>query len=306
MRICPICETENKPQATHCEVCGERLTPPAPGEKLRPEESVLSSLAHAKPIADPEANPAARAPAPQLIAAVPVPVFAPAPVAPAVPAVPAAPAFDPWAELEAQERARSGGGAAPSVAIPSVTIPPASPVVSLKPPSKVPDSFDAPSAPKPVAPAPVVAAPVVAAPVVAAPVAPARPVVAQPAQPAAPKAAPPKIVSSGIPSARLVVYQNRQPVYTHPVANDETLLGRHDPLSGSEPDLDLTPYDPSAQVSRKHAYVYRINGEYYLYPISNAGTQLGQSLIEMGERRKLQSGDVIILSGSLAMKFLAD
>jgi hypothetical protein len=297
MRICPICETENKPQATHCEVCGERLTPAAPGEKLRPEESVLSSLAHAKPVADPEANPAARAPAPQLIAAVPVPVFAPAPSPAAAPAAPAAPAFDPWAELEAQERAR--GGVAPSVAIPSVTIPPASPVVSLKPPSKVPDSFDAHSAPKPVA-------PVVAAPVVAAPVAPARPVVAQPAQPAAPKAAPPKIVSSGIPSARLVVYQNRQPVYTHPVANDETLLGRHDPLSGSEPDLDLTPYDPSAQVSRKHAYVYRINGEYYLYPISNAGTQLGQSLIEMGERRKLQSGDVIILSGSLAMKFLAD
>ena len=42
--LCPICETQNAPDATNCEVCGERLTPAAPGEVIPPEQSVSTTL----------------------------------------------------------------------------------------------------------------------------------------------------------------------------------------------------------------------------------------------------------------------
>jgi predicted component of type VI protein secretion system len=113
-------------------------------------------------------------------------------------------------------------------------------------------------------------------------------------------------MSSGIPDARLVVYQNKQPVFTHPIANDETLIGRYDPISGSYPELDLTPYDADARISRKHAYIYRMNNKFILYPVSNAGTQHNQTLVDMGARSELADGDVIILAASLAMKFHID
>lgn len=103
-----------------------------------------------------------------------------------------------------------------------------------------------------------------------------------------------------------MVYVNKQPVHTHPVVNDETLLGRFDPVSGSYPELDLTEFDTDSRTSRKHAYLYRQGGNYYLYPVSNAGTQHNQSLVDMGEKRKLANGDVIILAGALAMKFHID
>lgn len=113
-------------------------------------------------------------------------------------------------------------------------------------------------------------------------------------------------MSSGIPDARLVVYQNKQPAHTHPVVNDETLIGRYDPVSGSYPDLDLSEFDADAKTSRKHAYIYRQNRDYYLYPVSNGGTQLNKTLLDMGQRKKLADGDVIILAASLAMKFHID
>lgn len=42
--ICPICETANAADASHCEVCGERLAPAAEGEVLSPEENVSATL----------------------------------------------------------------------------------------------------------------------------------------------------------------------------------------------------------------------------------------------------------------------
>ena len=56
-------------------------------------------------------------------------------------------------------------------------------------------------------------------------------------------------------------------------------------------------------VSRKHAYVYRQNKVYTLYAISNGGLQLNSDLLELGERRELKSGDVIVVAGIIAIKF---
>lgn len=103
--------------------------------------------------------------------------------------------------------------------------------------------------------------------------------------------------------ATLTVYLNRQPVLRHAIETDEVLIGRRDPVADAYPDLDLTEFDPDAHVSRKHAYVYRQNKNYTLYAISNAGTQLNSELLELGDRRPLSNGDVVVLAGKIAMKF---
>lgn len=103
--------------------------------------------------------------------------------------------------------------------------------------------------------------------------------------------------------AKILVYQNKQPVHAHPIVQDETLVGRYDPTSDAYPDLDLTPYDEGRDISRKHVYIYREGGRYYIYPISNSGTQVGPTIVQLGDKHELHDGDVIILAGALAMKF---
>ena len=271
MIICPVCETENKPQATHCEVCGERLTPPAPGEVLSPEENVFAQLS---------AEPAAPA----------------APEAPAAPATPPSPS--PEEELAAFDISSapaptpSGGsfvmddGPAPDPIIPATEPTPPQPAPAPEPPPlAVSAPSDMPALEPPKAPE------------------------SQPTWRVHPPVATgpaPKIKSSGIPDAQVVVYQNKQPVYTHPIVNDETLIGRYDPIGGSDPDLDLTEYDTESATSRKHAYIYRQGGRFFIYPVSNAGTQVGNTIVDMGKKHELNDGDVIILSMKVAMKFNRD
>ncbi len=101
----------------------------------------------------------------------------------------------------------------------------------------------------------------------------------------------------------LVVYFQRRPALYFPVIYDEILIGRTDPASNSYPDLDLTPFDPDLAISRKHTYIYREQGAYFIYPISNSGTQVNQEMVDIGTKKLLKEGDVIILSGRLAIRF---
>ena len=104
-------------------------------------------------------------------------------------------------------------------------------------------------------------------------------------------------------SATVTLYVDRQPVMTHAIDSDETLIGRQDAASDAYPEVDLAEWDPDASVSRKHAYIYRQNKNYTLYVVSNAGTQINEDLLELGDRRTLSDGDVIVLAGRFAMKF---
>lgn len=101
----------------------------------------------------------------------------------------------------------------------------------------------------------------------------------------------------------LIVYFQRRPAFYFPVVYDEILIGRTDPASGAYPDLDVTPFDTDLAISRKHSYLYREQNDYYIYPISNSGTQVNQEMVDIGTKRKLKEGDVLILSGRLAIRF---
>lgn len=106
--------------------------------------------------------------------------------------------------------------------------------------------------------------------------------------------------------ATLVVYANREAAFKHYIEMDEMLLGRHDTTSESSPDFDLSEFDPNARPSRKHAYIYRQNKNYTLCVVSTAGTQLNNEMLYLGDQRTLNSGDVIVLAGELAIEFALD
>jgi hypothetical protein len=126
----------------------------------------------------------------------------------------------------------------------------------------------------------------------------AQPPLVQPVAPQAPIVAP--VAQAG---AKITVFHQRQPVHTHLITTDEVLLGRKDVRADIDPDVDLTPWDDAGHVSRKHAYLYRQNRVYTLYAVSNGGVQLNKDLLEIGDKRELRDGDVIILAGVLAIKF---
>ncbi|MEZ4459921.1 MAG: FHA domain-containing protein [bacterium] len=313
--LCPVCETENDPAAINCEVCGERLAPLAPGEELSPEENVAATLASAEQegfdmgmpeLPDSEADDA-------------MPSFA---------SVAATEEGLPEADSElGMTEASEGHVTGPDVLYSSLDgtafergtpeyeegFGPMGEELVATPPQQSeasPDTLDhddedshadavdeAPSTEAagfeeevypPSSNLRASAAFAAAFPVRQKPRPAAHPL-PQPGVHAAP--------------ATLTLYVNRQPVHTHSIETDETLIGRRDPMADAYPDIDLTEWDEAAHVSRKHAYVYRQNRNYQLYVVSNAGTQLNSDLLTLGERRSLKSGDVLVIAGRFAMKF---
>ena len=320
MTICPVCETQNKPSATHCEVCGERLTPPAPGEEVSPEESMAAQVAELA-----AARAAAPAPAtggfamdeedafdelmgasaaktgPMAAVAAPAPSTAP-PASGGKPDVLYSPRTGAaFARGTAEWEDGFGPMGEELVATPQPPKPATAPPIAVNPgPMRPPEPDIAPAPPRqhaPVldrAPQPIHVNP--------GPMRPPEPIVEPPSAPA--PALPKQAAPAPVLPATLTVYQNRQPVLTHQIQTDETLIGRRDVRSDIYPDVDLTAYDQAGEfISRKHVYIYRQNREYTIYVVSNAGTQLGNQILDLGARHSLSDGDVIILGGRLAMRF---
>jgi len=88
------------------------------------------------------------------------------------------------------------------------------------------------------------------------------------------------------------------------LAADESYIGRWDADNGVFPDVDLDSHDPEAKVSRRHARINRLNGEYTIEDLgSTNGTFVnrGRRLIP-GTAQPLDDGDEIIV-GKTFMRF---
>lgn len=327
MILCPVCETVNAPNATHCEVCGERLTPAAPGEELSPEENVSGMIAAAAqdegeghemampdlpasdaeddgparsfgfaPVADDEEGDEAGMDAPSVVEG---PQFLYSSLdgkAYAAGTPEYEEGFGPMGEeLVAEPPAEVSEGEADGGTVAGDESEPAEGPAEVEPadedPSEAQAGFSHDEHEVHVAPAPSAGASAAFA--AAFPVRtkerPATQPLPQPGVHAEP--------------ATLTLYVNRQPVHTHFIETDETLVGRRDPVADSYPEMDLTDWDETSHVSRKHVYIYRQNRNYQLYVVSNSGTQLNAELLNLGDRRALKGGDVIVLAGKFAMKF---
>jgi hypothetical protein len=322
MIICPVCETENRDDAVVCECCGERLAPPAPGEEVGPESMMAASVqAVAVPAGLPPGPPpaakagfapideefAALGDAPALdeaamkakLAALAAEVPKPAPAPPAASAPVVAPVVNKPAVLYSSLSGKAYVAGTPEYAEgfgpmgeELVATPPAG--VDMR--STIPvgvqlraqDVIAAANAAPPRADEAVYAVRT-------------QPMAGVAPAPAAPVIEPPKpAVQAG---AKLTVYHQRQPVHTHMITTDEVLLGRTDVRADILPDVDLTQWDEAGHVSRKHAYIYRQNRVYTLYAVSNGGVQLNKELLEIGDKRELRDGDIIVLAGAIAIKF---
>jgi eukaryotic-like serine/threonine-protein kinase len=85
----------------------------------------------------------------------------------------------------------------------------------------------------------------------------------------------------------------------------ESLIGRLDPNRGIRPEVDLSKYDPSARVSRRHARIVAQGNQFYIEDLGSAnGTSVnGSAKLVQGKLHMLMSGDELKL-GETTLKFV--
>jgi CRP-like cAMP-binding protein len=87
----------------------------------------------------------------------------------------------------------------------------------------------------------------------------------------------------------------------------ETLIGRRDPVTGINPEVDLTPVDTQRSISRRHAKIHRRAGKYFL--AEEIGTMNGTFVngvrLETGVPSEIRIGDEI-RCGLVPLQFRAE
>lgn len=81
-------------------------------------------------------------------------------------------------------------------------------------------------------------------------------------------------------------------------ASSDTTLGRHDPVTGVTPDVDLSALDPERTVSRRHATISKIDDKLTITETSAStnGTFVNGTKLEAFEPFTLNSGDSVQLA----------
>jgi hypothetical protein len=101
------------------------------------------------------------------------------------------------------------------------------------------------------------------------------------------EAAPPKDAPIRFVSPRGVIYFPPNETHTW-------LIGREDPVNDIHPDVDLTPYDPEATVSRRHAQLTLAGRQCLLTSIASTnGTKLNGATLTPQQATLVRPGDRI-------------
>jgi CRP-like cAMP-binding protein len=81
----------------------------------------------------------------------------------------------------------------------------------------------------------------------------------------------------------------------HLAAGAETMIGRRDPVTGIDPDIDLTPVDTQRSISRRHAKVYRRGEKFFLCEEIGTmnGTFANGARLETGVPTEIRFGDEV-------------
>lgn len=118
---------------------------------------------------------------------------------------------------------------------------------------------------------------------------------------------PPLPTSQGI-EAWAVLFHDRAG-RTFPLrAVGDTTLGRHDPVTGVTPDIDLSGLDPERTVSRRHAMIRFLEGFFTVTEVNSStnGTFVNGVRLEPFAPHQLKDGDLLQLATvSLALRLLA-
>jgi CRP-like cAMP-binding protein len=105
---------------------------------------------------------------------------------------------------------------------------------------------------------------------------------------------PPEIVASVLPEASLVVQRSGN---AYPLTERLTLIGRHDPVTDVQPELDLSNEEMGKSVSRRHAKIEFRDGQFFLTEEIGTlnNTTVNGSKLETGVMTPLIDGDEITL-----------
>jgi cyclic nucleotide-binding protein/FHA domain-containing protein len=82
-----------------------------------------------------------------------------------------------------------------------------------------------------------------------------------------------------------------------PIKGEVCLIGRYDPVTGTRPEIDLTPFDTNRSVSRRHARITSSGSKLFISEEVGAlnGTYLNGKRLTPGKVEPLQSGDTLAL-----------
>jgi pSer/pThr/pTyr-binding forkhead associated (FHA) protein len=94
--------------------------------------------------------------------------------------------------------------------------------------------------------------------------------------------------------AFLDIQQNGQVVQRIAIKENYAVIGRVDPKRGIAPGIDLTPFNASSSVSRRHARIYQEKTSFYIEDLrSRNKTRLGETTLNPLEPKSLQDGAVV-------------
>ena len=81
----------------------------------------------------------------------------------------------------------------------------------------------------------------------------------------------------------------------HLAGGAETMIGRRDPVTGIDPDVDLTPVDTQRSISRRHAKIYRRGEKFFLCEEIGTmnGTFANGTRLETGVPTEIRFGDEV-------------
>jgi FHA domain len=106
-------------------------------------------------------------------------------------------------------------------------------------------------------------------------------------------------------TAKLVLIELDQDVQFPLNAMGETIIGRVDPHRGIRPHVDLSKYDHASRISRRHARIVALNGQYQIEDLgsSNGTTVNGKTRLRSKQPITLNNGDQVKF-GETLMKFV--
>ncbi|HEX2463538.1 MAG TPA: cyclic nucleotide-binding domain-containing protein [Thermoanaerobaculia bacterium] len=107
-----------------------------------------------------------------------------------------------------------------------------------------------------------------------------------------PTPAEPLSTAKKTPSSHCLVSENGETVF-HLSVGSETSIGRRDPVTGIDPDVDLTQVDTQRSTSRAHARIYHRGRKFFLREEigTSNGTFLNETKLQTGVPVELVDGD---------------
>jgi len=99
---------------------------------------------------------------------------------------------------------------------------------------------------------------------------------------------------SAKPHAFLDIQQNEQVVQPIAITENAVIVGRVDPKRGITPEIDLTQFDPSSTVSRRHAQIRLEKNSFYIEDLESRNkTRLGELTLTPNKPELIRDGDVV-------------